>query len=139
MSRLLVATVAGLIFGIGLAISEMVNPQKVLGFLDVAGNWDPNLALVMGSALLITGGTFGFILKRPAPLFDTSFHLPTRHDIDTKLLLGAGVFGLGWGIVGLCPGPAIAGLAYGHMDSVWFVQAMFGGFALHRTTITFFE
>ena len=138
MSRLLVAAVAGLIFGLGLAVSEMVNPQKVLGFLDVAGNWDPSLALVMGGALLVTGGTFGFILKRPGPLFDVSFHVPTRHDIDAKLLLGAGIFGLGWGIVGICPGPAIAGLAYGHMGSVWFVLAMFGGFALHRAYNHFF-
>jgi uncharacterized membrane protein YedE/YeeE len=74
MSRLLVAAVAGLIFGLGLAVSEMVNPQKVIGFLDVAGNWDPNLALVMGGALVVTGGTFGFILKRSEPLFDTGFH-----------------------------------------------------------------
>ena len=113
MSRLLVAAVAGLIFGLGLAVSEMVNPQKVLGFLDVAGNWDPSLALVMGGALLVTGGTFGFILKRPGPLFDVSFHVPTRHDIDAKLLLGAGIFGLGWGIVGLCPATwALSGLCW---------------------------
>ena len=138
MSRLLVAAVAGLIFGLGLAVSEMVNPQKVIGFLDVAGNWDPSLALVMGGALVVTGGTFGFILKRSEPLFDTGFHVPTRDDIDAKLLLGAGIFGLGWGIVGLCPGPAIAGLAYGQMDSVWFVVAMFGGFALHRLYNHFF-
>lgn len=100
--------------------------------MDVAGNWDPILALVMGGALIVTAGTFRFILKRPGLLFGSQFHLPTRKDLDAKLLIGAANFGLGWGIVGLCPGPVIAGLAYGQMESVWFVAAMFGGFAAHR-------
>ena len=105
----------------------MVNPAKVLGFLDVTGTWDPSLILVMGAGLAITLLTFRPLLKRPRPLLDTQFHVPSKTEIDRQLLTGAGIFGIGWGLVGYCPGPAIASLAYGQTESVIFLVAMVAG------------
>ena len=121
------ALFCGVLFGLGLAISEMVNPAKVLGFLDVTGTWDPSLILVMGAGLAITLLTFRPLLKRPRPLLDTQFHVPSKTEIDRQLLTGAGIFGIGWGLVGYCPGPAIASLAYGQTESVIFLVAMVAG------------
>lgn len=101
---------SGLLFGLGLTVSNMVNPQRVLAFLDIFGTWDPTLAFVMGGAVLITMPGFYLTLKREKPLFSEIFSLPVKAEIDRPLLLGAGLFGLGWGLVGLCPGPAIAAL-----------------------------
>lgn len=123
-ARVLVAWLAGLLFGLGLAVSQMVNPAKVLNFLDVAGTWDPTLALVMGGALLVTIPAFRIVLRRPAPLLDGRFHLPSRQDIDRRLLIGAGLFGIGWGIGGLCPGPALVAVLSGLPDVLAFVAAM---------------
>ena len=125
--RLIVALIGGLVFGLGLAISEMVNPKKVLAFLDVSGAWDPSLAFVLGGALLVTAIDFRFILNRDAPVFADEFSLTDKTDIDGKLIGGAVLFGFGWGLVGLCPGPAIAGLAYGMAESLWFVIALLAG------------
>jgi len=125
--RLIVALIGGLVFGLGLAISEMVNPKKVLAFLDVSGAWDPSLAFVLGGALLVTAIDFRFILNRDAPVFADEFSLTDKTDIDGKLIGGAVLFGFVWGLVGLCPGPAIAGLAYGMAESLWFVIALLAG------------
>ncbi len=132
MRRILAALLAGTIFGFGLGLSQMVDPAKVLGFLDIAGSWDPSLALVMGGALAVTAIAFRKTLRPPAPMFATSFALPTAIAIDTRLIAGAVLFGVGWGLVGLCPGPAIAGLAYGLLESVVFLGAMVAGMALAR-------
>ena len=129
MVRNLAALGAGAIFGLGLAISEMINPLKVKAFLDVAGDWDPSLTLVMGSAVMVSFVAFRLTLRRPKPILATHFELPTRRDIDRRLVGGAAVFGAGWGLVGLCPGPALSVLVYGNVDSAIFVAAMLIGLA----------
>jgi len=120
------------LFALGLIISAMVNPAKVIGFLDLFGDWDPSLALVMAGGLAVTTPAFRLILKRDKPLLDSSFSLPTRKDIDPRLIGGAVLFGIGWGIAGLCPGPAIT-LLVTFDGSIWlFVLAMAGGMVFHR-------
>ena len=131
MPRILVALFAGTLFGVGLAVSGMMNPQKVIGFLDVAGEWDPTLIFVMGGALLVTLPAFRLILKRPRPIFADGFALPTKSALDTRLLGGATLFGVGWGLSGFCPGPAVAALATGLTPVFAFVAAMVGGMALY--------
>ncbi|TVP65014.1 MAG: YeeE/YedE family protein [Leptolyngbya sp. LCM1.Bin17] len=123
----IVALIAGLIFGLGLGYSQMIDPERVIGFLDLVGDWDPTLAFVMGGAVLVTVVTFRWILKRPHPLFNGKFYLPTRQDVDQPLILGAVLFGIGWGIGGYCPGPAITSLVLGHWNPVLFVVAMIAG------------
>jgi uncharacterized membrane protein YedE/YeeE len=132
--RIVVALVAGLLFGLGLTLSQMIDPAKVLAFLDVAGEWDPSLALVMAGALLVAAPAFWLAGHRQKPLYGDGFAVPTRRDIDRPLLLGALLFGLGWGLVGYCPGPAIAGLALGEWPTWLFLAAMLAGMALHRVT-----
>lgn len=132
MSRLLAALVAGLLFGVGLALSDMVNPARVLAFLDVAGDWDPTLAYVMGAALLPSALGYAIRRRMKTPVLEEKFHVPEDRPVDSKLLLGAAVFGVGWGIVGWCPGPAIAGLALGTWQAWLFVAAMLLGMLLHR-------
>lgn len=132
MGRNLAALAAGVLFGVGLAVSQMVNPAKVLAFLDVAGRWDPSLALVMAGALAVALPGFRLAGRRPAPLLADRFHAPARSPVDAPLLAGAALFGLGWGLVGFCPGPAIASLAYGRIESVGFVVAMLAGAWLWR-------
>jgi uncharacterized membrane protein YedE/YeeE len=132
LKRNLAALLAGLLFGLGLAIAQMTSPLKVLAFLDIFGNWDPSLAFVMGGAVAVTLVGFRLVLRQPAPLFDTKFHLPTRHDLDRNLILGAALFGTGWGIGGFCPGPAVAALAFGSLEPVLFVIAMLAGAQLQR-------
>lgn len=133
--RLLGALLSGAIFGLGLAVSGMMNPAKVTGFLDVAGGWDPTLALVMVGALLVTIPAFRLILGRPRPVLDTRFSLPTKTRPDGRLLSGAALFGVGWGMVGFCPGPAVAALTTGLLPVLVFVAAMVGGMAIHRLTV----
>lgn len=132
MIKLWISLVSGLLFGIGLAVAQMTNPLKVLGFLDVAGDWDPSLALVMGGAVLVTVSAFRLVLKRTAPLWDTRFHLPTLTRIDLRLILGAALFGIGWGLTGYCPGPALATLLSGNQEAWLFVPAMLAGAWLHQ-------
>lgn len=126
------ALVAGLIFGIGLIISGMTNPLKVQNFLDVFGTWDPSLAFVMGGAIAVTAPGLWLLQKRSAPLFAQRFQLPTRNDFDTRLVLGAALFGIGWGMAGLCPGPAITAVPLGLNGLAIFVPAMLAGMALAK-------
>ena len=121
----------GLVFGLGLSISGMMNPDKVLAFLDVFGNWDPTLLVVMGSALAVAGVGLTLVLKRPKPVFADVFSLPTRRDLDSKLIFGAMLFGIGWGLAGLCPGPAIAGLVLLKTETILFVLSMIAGMLIH--------
>ncbi len=100
----------GLVFGVGLVISGMSDPAKVLNFLDLFGSWDPSLAFVMGGAVVVAYFGYRLVLKRPVPVLDTQFHLPTKTDIDPRLITGASLFGVGWGLGGFCPGPAFTAL-----------------------------
>lgn len=126
---------AGLLFGLGLVISGMSNPAKVIGFLDLAGDWDPSLLLVMGVGVGVTLPAYHFVLKRAQPLFVSQFFLPARKGLDAKLITGAAIFGLGWGVAGFCPGPALVSLVSLNSSVIWFVAAMIGGMAVHRFTI----
>ena len=128
----LTALISGTIIGLGLAISGMNNTERVLGFLDLAGQWDPTLAFVMGSGLVVAFIGFKFVLKNSAPLFADAFSIPTRTDIDKALVIGATLFGAGWALVGYCPGPAIAGLSYGYSAPLLFVATMIAGLLLAR-------
>jgi len=123
----IVAVVTGLLFGAGLAASGMTNPEKVQGFLDLTGVWDPSLMFVMGGAVVVTLISFRFILKLSRPVFSEQFHMPSSTSIDTRLISGAGLFGTGWGLVGYCPGPALAAIAYLNSDVMIFLVAMFVG------------
>mgnify|MGYP000022211358 FL=1 len=134
MKTALVSLMAGLLFGAGLALGGMTDPGKVIAFLDVAGQWDPSLGFVMGSALLITFPVFAWVRRADKPLLAERFQLPTRKDLDPQLLIGAALFGIGWGIAGLCPGPAIANLAAGSPQILLFVAAMVGGMWLRDRT-----
>ena len=131
MLRTFVAFFAGALFGLGLAISGMMNPAKVVGFLDVAGDWDPTLAFVMGGALLVTMPAFHLILGRPRPVLTDGFALPTKSTLDGRLLGGAALFGVGWGLSGFCPGPAVAALITGLTPVFVFVAAMMAGMVLY--------
>lgn len=135
MSRaILAAFAAGALFGVGLALSAMTDRQVVLGFLDVAGGWNPTLAFVMGGAVAVTAIGFRFVLARPAPALGGSFRVPAGDAIDPKLLAGAAIFGVGWGLVGFCPGPVLVGAAAGLRDAWVFVPAMLaGGWVAGRT------
>jgi uncharacterized protein len=125
------ALLAGALFGAGLAVSGMANPAKVLGFLDIAGAWDPTLAFVMLGALLVTGPAFRWILKRRAPWFGPRFALPSKTDLEPSLVIGSALFGIGWGIAGLCPGPAVTDLVAGRAGIGFFVAAMLFGAMLY--------
>ncbi|WP_293370187.1 DUF6691 family protein [Nevskia sp.] len=136
MKTALVSLIAGLLFGAGLALGGMTDPGKVIAFLDVAGQWDPSLGFVMGSALLITFPVFAWVRRVGKPLLAERFQLPTKKDLDLQLLIGAALFGIGWGIAGLCPGPAIANLAAGSPQILLFVAAMVGGMWLRDRTVS---
>ncbi len=130
---LLATAASGLLFGLGLSLSDMVNPERVLAFLDVTGNWDPTLLLVMVGALAITTPAFQLFQKKLfQPLCEIKFYLPTRKDLDFTLIMGAIIFGIGWGLVGLCPGPALAGLSTLEPQLLMFVAAMIAGSALQK-------
>lgn len=129
---LLLALIAGLLFGAGLALGGMTDPAVVLGFLDVAGAWNPTLAFVMGGALAVTFAGYRLTLRRARPLLAECFSLPTARAIDARLLGGAALFGVGWGLAGYCPGPALASLPALHAGTAVFVLAMLAGLALTR-------
>ena len=124
----IVSLFCGIIFGIGLVISEMINPAKVLGFLNLFGEWDPSLAFVMIGALVVATPLFHLFKNKEKPIFSSSFSISNKKEIDKKLIIGSILFGAGWGLVGLCPGPAITSIALLNMSSVTFVIAMFVGF-----------
>jgi uncharacterized protein len=127
---------ASLLFGLGLVISGLVNPAKVLNFLDVAGiwsgTWDPSLIFTMAAAVVITSIGYRLVMARQKPLCADQFHIPAASTIDAKLVTGAGLFGIGWGLVGYCPGPAITALSLAHSETFIFVAAMLAGMALGR-------
>ena len=131
MSKL-VSLFCGIIFGIGLVISQMINPAKVLGFLNLFGEWDPSLAFVMIGALIISSPLFHLLKNKEKPIFSSSFSISNKKEIDKKLIIGSILFGAGWGLVGLCPGPAITSIALLNMSSVTFVIAMFVGFYIAK-------
>ena len=124
----LVSLVCGIIFGMGLIISEMINPEKVLGFLNIFRDWDPSLAFVMIGALIVSTPIFHLFKNNKKPLFSSTFLIPTNKKIDRKLIIGSILFGAGWGLIGLCPGPAITSLALLNISSIVFVLSMFAGF-----------
>ena len=126
---MLTAFVSGLLFGFGLLLAGMANPAKVLAFLDLAGNWDPSLMLVMGGAIAVAAPAFAWAKRRQRTLLGARLELPQARQIDRRLLLGAALFGAGWGIAGICPGPALVLLSQG--KAIIFALAMFAGMALH--------
>ena len=133
MRKLILSGLIGAIFGLGIAISGMANPAKVLNFFDVAGSWDPSLIFVMGGALVTTA--IGYLLvfrARERPVFDAEFHLPINKTIDGRLIAGSVTFGIGWGIAGFCPGGAIPALGFGGVSVIAFVGAMVIGIVLAR-------
>lgn len=132
MNGRLTALSAGLVFGAGLVLSGMTRPAKVQGFLDITGRWDPSLMLVMVGAIGVHFVLLRLIQRRARPLFDERFHLPTRKDLDLPLIAGAALFGVGWGLGGFCPGPALVSLGAGIHDALVFCAAMMAGVALHR-------
>ena len=127
MSKL-VSLFCGIIFGIGLVISQMINPAKVLGFLNLFGEWDPSLAFVMIGALIVSSPLFHLFKNKEKPIFSTSFSISENKEIDKRLIIGSILFGAGWGLIGLCPGPAISSIALLNISSVTFVFSMFIGF-----------
>lgn len=128
MKTVILALVSGIIFGLGLSLSQMINPNKVIGFLDIFGDWDPSLAFVMIGALGVSLISFRFILKRSTPLFEARFLLSDKTQIDKTLFIGAAIFGVGWGLSGYCPGPAVASLSLGGIEAVVMVVAIYAGF-----------
>jgi uncharacterized membrane protein YedE/YeeE len=131
-ARVASALAAGVIFGVGLVVGGMTLPSKVIGFLDVAGDWDPSLAFVMAGGIAVFMPLFRIISRRGAPVLTPTFAIPTRRDLDGPLILGAALFGIGWGTAGYCPGPAITSLASLAPSSLLFAGAMVFGFGLKR-------
>jgi uncharacterized membrane protein YedE/YeeE len=132
--EVLVSFASGVLFAVGLAIAGMTQPGKVVGFLDVAGDWDPSLAFVMMGAIAVYFVANRLVQRRPAPLVGAAFHLPTRRDIEPKLVIGAGLFGVGWGLAGYCPGPGLSSLAAGGLKPLLFVASMAAGMLLFEAT-----
>jgi uncharacterized membrane protein YedE/YeeE len=128
--KYLISFVSGLIFAAGLVLGGMTQPAKVVGFLDFTGNWDPSLAFVMGGAVLAYSVLYRLILKKKSPFFEPKFHLPTRTDLDWRLIVGGGLFGVGWGLAGYCPGPGLTAAASLSSPALIFVAAMIGGMYL---------
>jgi uncharacterized membrane protein YedE/YeeE len=130
MRREIAALLSGALFGVGLLVSGMTKPSKVIGFLDFAGTWDASLAFVIGGGVLIHLVLYRLITKRSSPLLEARFQIPTRKDIDRKLVVGAGLFGIGWGLGGYCPGPGLTSIAQGG-TALGFVGAMIVGMYVH--------
>ena len=128
----LVTLISGLLFGFGLLLSGMANPAKVQNFLDLFGTWDPSLALVMGGAIAVTMPGFWLVTRRSKPFFNDVFHLPTRTDFDARLITGAAIFGVGWGLGGFCPGPAMTALPLAAAGTLIFVATMLTGMAASK-------
>lgn len=132
MKNLLAVFISALLFGLGLGVSGMTLPSKVIGFLDIGGAWDPSLMAVMIGAILVHSIAYALISRRSGPVLAATFQVPTRRDLDWKLILGAAIFGIGWGLAGFCPGPALVGLASGKLSVGVFVISMLMGMALYQ-------
>jgi len=130
----IISLLVGIIFGVGLIIAEMTNPSKIIGFLTFGENWDPSLLFVMASAVFISSFTFNFIKQNNKTLLNLDFEIPKRTDIDLSLIAGASLFGIGWGVVGFCPAPAIVSLAFGNSQTLLFVASMLMGMYLFKLT-----
>ena len=130
--RFIFASISGLIFGFGLALAGMLNPSKVQGFLNIFGVWDPSLAFVMGGGVIVNAIGYYFVLKRDKPLFAEKFAIPTTKNIDKNLLIGSAIFGIGWGLAGLCPGPVISNVLLQPEDALIFLIIMIFGLFLGR-------
>ncbi|WP_424974164.1 DUF6691 family protein [Dinoroseobacter sp. S124A] len=133
--RMLSFYLIGLVFGVGISLSGMANPAKVLNFFDIAGAWDPSLAFVMGGALVVTGLGYRLALRRATPVLALRFQVPSRTGLDPSLLSGAAIFGVGWGIAGFCPGGALPALGTGRVEVAVFVAALITGILLTRLTL----
>lgn len=131
--RLIQCYLIGLVFGLGISISGMANPAKVLNFFDIAGTWDPSLMFVMGGALITTFFGYRLVWRRTAPVFDTSFRVPENRSIDLPLVAGSATFGIGWGIAGFCPGGALPAIGTGRWEVFVFVGAVIAGILIART------
>lgn len=125
--QLIASLFAGILFGFGLSVAQMIDPAKVVGFLDLFGQWDPSLAFVMGGGLLVNAIATPFIFKQKKPAFAEYFQVPTRSDIDPRLIIGGGIFGIGWGLAGYCPGPMLTSLSFANADIVTIVVAYLAG------------
>jgi uncharacterized protein len=130
MATVFVSLLSGLVFGLGLIVSGMANPAKVLGFLDLAGAWDPSLALVMVGAIMVAAMAFAMARKRTVSLLGAAMKVPTARDIDRRLVIGSVLFGIGWGVAGFCPGPALVALGMGQAKALVFVLAMLAGLGI---------
>jgi uncharacterized membrane protein YedE/YeeE len=128
--KIFVSALAGFTFALGLGLGGMTQPHVVQGFLDVTGNWDPRLLGVMFGALAVHAVSYRLITRRPSPLLDVRFHVPDRRDIDRRLILGAAIFGVGWGLAGICPGPGLVGLVSGQVEFLLFITSMLAGMKL---------
>ena len=139
MNRKVLATafLSGLLFSVGLGISGMTMPEKIVGFLDFFGAWDPSLMGVMGGGILIAAIFYGRVIRREAPIFAVKFQVPTRREITPSLVVGSGLFGIGWGIAGYCPGPAVTSLVTGSTEVLVFTGSMLAGMFLFRVTERF--
>lgn len=135
MLRTILSFAAGGLFGAGLLISQMTNPMKIVSFLDILGNWDPSLAFVMAGALLVTFFGYRIVLAKDRPLLAEQFYIPTTKNLDGRLVGGAALFGIGWGLSGLCPGPAIALATFGGEKIIYFLVGLIGSIALFRLLI----
>lgn len=136
MPLILSAFASGLLFGIGLIVSQMVNPAKVLNFLDIFGRWDPSLAFVMVGAVAVSALGYRIAKRRGVPMLAPRMEIPNRRDLDLRLIGGAALFGIGWGLVGLCPGPALTVLTFGPWPVFVFAAAMIAGMALFRFALS---
>ena len=130
-AQVVTALAAGTVFGLGLAMSGMLDPARVRGFLDIFGAWDPSLAFVLGGAVTVALAGMAVLKRLRRPAFDEAFHLPATSPVDRRLVLGSAIFGIGWGMAGFCPGPALASLSLGLAPVALFVIAMLAGMTLH--------
>lgn len=128
MMNFVLALATGSLFGIGLSVSQMINPDKVLSFLDISGDWDPSLAMVMAGALTVAFWGFRWVRQQTHPVLDTHFHITDKTALDKPLLIGSALFGIGWGMTGYCPGPAFAGIALGNQEAILMVISIYAGF-----------
>ncbi|MEM9945803.1 MAG: DUF6691 family protein [Cyanobacteria bacterium P01_D01_bin.36] len=139
MKQLWISLSSGILFGLGLGTSQMIDPARVIGFLDITGTWEPTLLFVLGGAVAVTAIAFRWILRQQRPFFSTHFTLPTGNDIDSPLVIGAIIFGIGWGISGYCPGPGLTALILGQWNAVLFVLSLIAGMLIYQVYVSIFQ